>query len=133
MPFVKILLDRSTLNSDQKQDMLQKVTDAVVSVEGEKLRMGIGVAITEVNPGEWVGSMPFTSITLIKEALSAAQRQDMLQKVTDAIISVVGEDKRFEAWTVIEESVNDGEWSVGGNRLTIDALQQLKAGKNPWG
>lgn len=91
------------------------------------------MAITEVNPGEWVGSMPFTSITLIKEALSTAQRQDMLQNVTAAIVSVMGESRRFGTWTVIEESVNGGEWSVGGNSLTIDALEQLKAGKNPWG
>lgn len=132
MPFVRILLDCSSLNAEQKQDLLQKVTDAMVSVEGEPLRQGVGVAITEVNPGEWVGSMPFTSITLIKEALSTIQRQTMLQTVTEAIVSVVGEDKRLGTWTVIEESVNDGEWSVGGNALTIDVLEQLKAGKNPW-
>ncbi|XGV97692.1 MAG: 4-oxalocrotonate tautomerase family protein [Leptolyngbya sp. BL-A-14] len=132
MPFVKILLDRTSLNAEQKQDLLQKVTNAMVAVEGEPLRQGIGVAITEVNSGEWVGSMPFTSITLIKAALSAIQRQTMLQNVTEAVVSVVGEDKRFGTWTVIEESVNDGEWSVGGKTLTIDALEQLKAGKNPW-
>lgn len=133
MPFVKILLDRSSLSAEQKQDLLQKVTDAIVAVEGEALRQGVGVAITEVNPGEWVGVMTFTSITLIKEALSTAQRQDMLHNVTAAIVSVMGESRRFGTWTVIEESVNDGEWSVGGNSLTIDALEQLKAGKNPWG
>lgn len=133
MPFVKILLDRSMLTPNQKQNMLQKVADAMVSVEGEKLRMGVGVAITEVDSEDWVGSMPFTSITLIKQALSADQRQAMLQNVTDAIVAVVGEEKRGATWVVIEESVNDGEWFVGGNSLTIDALQQLKAGQNPWG
>lgn len=56
----------------------------------------------------------------------------MLQRVTDAIVSVEGEALRQGVQVVIEESVNDGEWSVGGNSLTIEAMSKIKAGQNPW-
>lgn len=76
--------------------------------------------------------MPFVKITVVKGALTSAQRQDMLHKVTEAMVSVEGEAMRQGVQVVLEESVNDGEWSVGGNMLTIAAMDKMKAGQNPW-
>ncbi len=76
--------------------------------------------------------MPFAIVKLVKGALTKEQKQLMLQRVTDAIVSVEGEALRQGVQVVIEESVNDGEWSVGGNRLTIEAMNKIKAGQNPW-
>jgi 4-oxalocrotonate tautomerase len=76
--------------------------------------------------------MPFAVVKLVKGALTNEQKQLMLQRVTDAIVSVEGEALRQGVQVIIEESVNSGEWSVGGKMLTIEALERMKAGQNPW-
>jgi 4-oxalocrotonate tautomerase len=76
--------------------------------------------------------MPFAIVKLVKGALTAEQKQTMLKRVTEAIVSVEGEELRQGVQVIIEESVNDGEWSVGGNMLTIEAMARIKAGQNPW-
>lgn len=76
--------------------------------------------------------MPFVKITLVKNALTHEQKLDMLRRVTDAVVAVEGEALRPGVSVVIEETVNDGEWSVGGQLLTIAAMQRMRAGKNPW-
>jgi phenylpyruvate tautomerase PptA (4-oxalocrotonate tautomerase family) len=133
MPFVRITLTREAFSRQQKQDMVHRVADAMAAVEGEPMRQGIGIAIEEsVNPDEWFNCMPFIAITLIKDALTLAQKQEMLHKVTDSVVGAIGENYRLSTWIVIDESVNDGEWFVGGNKLTIAAIQQIKSGENPW-
>jgi 4-oxalocrotonate tautomerase len=47
---------------EQKQEMIRKVTDAVVSVEGEGLRPVTWVTIEDVEPGAWgVAGEPMTT------------------------------------------------------------------------
>jgi 4-oxalocrotonate tautomerase len=77
--------------------------------------------------------MPFAIVKLVKDALTQEQKHLMLQRVTDAIVSVEGEALRQGVQVIIEESVNSGEWSVGGNMLTIEAMEKMRAGQNPWG
>jgi 4-oxalocrotonate tautomerase len=76
--------------------------------------------------------MPVVLIKLVKNALSAEQKQLMLRRVTDAVVSVEGEALRPGVSVLLEESVNDGEWSVGGNMLTIEAMNRMRRGENPW-
>jgi len=38
MPFVNIKIIENVFNKEQKQDMIQKVTDTMVSIEGENMR-----------------------------------------------------------------------------------------------
>jgi len=46
---------------EQKQEMIRKVTDAVLSVEGEGLRPAAWVTIGDVEPGAWgIAGEPFT-------------------------------------------------------------------------
>jgi 4-oxalocrotonate tautomerase len=130
MPFVRISLTQATLSPQQRQNLLQNVTDAVVAVEGEPMRTGVGVALEECV--ELVGGMPYAAITLIKEALTTEQKQTLLKNVTEALVAVVGEEHRYSVWVVIEESVTSGEWAIGGNLLTIAAMEKIRAGENPW-
>jgi 4-oxalocrotonate tautomerase len=76
--------------------------------------------------------MPVVLIKLVKNALTAEQKQLMLHRVTDAVVSVEGEALRPGVSVLLEESVNDGEWSVGGNMLTIEAMNRMRRGESPW-
>lgn len=71
MPLVQITGVGNYLTLEQKQEIIRKVTDAVVSVEGEGLRPVTWVTIQDVQPGAWgVGGSPVTDADL--RAMAAA-------------------------------------------------------------
>jgi 4-oxalocrotonate tautomerase len=50
-----------------------------------------------------------------------------VERLTDAIVSIEGENMRSVTWVVVEE-VKSGDWGIGGNALTTDAVRSLAAG-----
>ena len=71
--------------------------------------------------------MPFVNVKVIEGVFSAAQKQDIVRKVTDAMVEVEGENMRPVTWVVVEE-VKSGEWGIGGQALTTEAVHALAAG-----
>lgn len=53
MPLVQIKGVGGYLTFDQKKDLISRVTEAVLSVEGEKLRAVTWVTIEDVETGSW--------------------------------------------------------------------------------
>ena len=73
--------------------------------------------------------MPLVNIQLIENVFTPAQKKEMIEKVTETMISIEGEALRPYTLVKIDE-VKDGNWSVGGKIVTAsDArrLQQKKA------
>ena len=52
MPIVDIHLIEGVFDKDQKQEMIRKVTDAMVDIEGETMRGVTWVRLYEVASGE---------------------------------------------------------------------------------
>jgi len=75
--------------------------------------------------------MPLVDVKLIEDVFTPAQKQEMIRKLTDTMMSIEGENMRPVTWVVIEE-VKSGNWSVGGNPLTTNDVKALAAG-NPKG
>ena len=50
-----------------------------------------------------------------------------IRKLTDAMVSIEGENMRQVTWVVVEE-VKSGDWGLGGNPLTTEAVEALAAG-----
>lgn len=65
---------------------------------------------------------------VIEGVFSDAQKRAMIEKVTDAMVSVEGENMRQVTWVTIED-VKSGEWGIGGKALTTEAVKALAAGK----
>jgi 4-oxalocrotonate tautomerase len=66
--------------------------------------------------------MPFINVKIIEGVFSPAQKQQIVRKLTDAMVSIEGEAMRGVTWTVIEE-VKSGDWAIGGQPLsTADVL-----------
>lgn len=72
--------------------------------------------------------MPLVQVKVIEGVFSDAQKRAMIEKVTDAMVSVEGENMRQVTWVTIED-VKSGEWSIGGKALTTEAVKALAAGK----
>jgi 4-oxalocrotonate tautomerase len=68
--------------------------------------------------------MPLVQIKGISEFLTLDQKQEVIKKVTDAIVSVEGEGIRPVTWVIIED-VKSGEWGVGGEPVTTQGLKEL--------
>ncbi len=62
MPTVDIELIEGVFDKDQKQEMIRKVTEAMVGIEGEALRAYTLVRVHEVASGEWaIGGRSLTA------------------------------------------------------------------------
>lgn len=70
--------------------------------------------------------MPLIQIKGIGNYLSLEQKQEMIRKVTDAVLSVEGEGLRAVTWVTIED-VQPGAWGVGGAPVTDDDLRRMAA------
>lgn len=53
MPLVTIDIIKDVFTPQQKQSMIEKVTDAMVAVEGEAMRPVTWVKINEIAQGDW--------------------------------------------------------------------------------
>lgn len=70
MPLVQIHAIKGVFSPEAKQKIIEKVTDAMVQVEGENLRGVTVVTINEIDSGDWgIGGKPMT-VDAVKEIAS---------------------------------------------------------------
>jgi 4-oxalocrotonate tautomerase len=72
--------------------------------------------------------MPLIQVKLIEGVFTTEQKQQMITKLTDAMLSVEGENMRGVT-TVIIEDIASGDWAIGGKSLTTQDVKALAAGK----
>ncbi len=62
MPMVQIKVIETVFTSAQKREMIEKVTDTMVPIEGEAMRSVTWVLVDEVKEGNWgIGGQGLTS------------------------------------------------------------------------
>ncbi len=57
--------------------------------------------------------MPLINVKVIEGVFSDVQKQEIIQKLIDAMVSIEGENMRQVTWVVIDE-VKSGNWGIGG-------------------
>ena len=72
--------------------------------------------------------MPLIEVHLIEDVFDSAQKKQIIEKLTEAMVSVEGENMRGVTWVKITE-VASGDWAIGGQPLTTEAVKALAAGK----
>lgn len=70
--------------------------------------------------------MPLAQLKGLSGYLSMEQKQELIRKVTDAIVSVEGEGLRPVTWVIVED-VPSGQWGVGGSPVTTEGLKKMAA------
>jgi len=53
MPMVTVKVIEGVFTPEQKHEMIRKITDTMVEIEGEKLRPVTWVLVEEVRSGDW--------------------------------------------------------------------------------
>jgi 4-oxalocrotonate tautomerase len=72
--------------------------------------------------------MPLVDIQLIEGVFNQAQKRQMIESVTEAMVGVEGEALRGVTWVRVLE-VSSGEWAIGGKPLTTSDVKALSAGR----
>ena len=71
--------------------------------------------------------MPLVNVKLIEGVFTQTQKQEMIRKLTDTMVSIEGENMRPVTWVVIEEA-KSGDWGIAGQPLTTEDVKKLAAG-----
>jgi 4-oxalocrotonate tautomerase len=74
-----------------------------------------------------MGTMPLLNVKVIENVFSDEQKNQMVERLTDAMVSIEGENMRGVTWVIVEE-VKSGQWGIGGNALTTADVQALATG-----
>jgi 4-oxalocrotonate tautomerase len=69
--------------------------------------------------------MPLINVSLIENVFTAEQKHEMVKKLTDAMVSIEGENMRGVTWVVVNE-VKSGDWGIGGQSITCDAVHDMQ-------
>ena len=72
--------------------------------------------------------MPLVNVKVIEGVFSDSQKREMVKKLTDAMVSIEGENMRKVTWVVIEE-VKSGDWGIGGTPLTTEDVTAMSTSK----
>ncbi|MEN8170118.1 MAG: 4-oxalocrotonate tautomerase family protein [Pseudomonadota bacterium] len=64
--------------------------------------------------------MPLVTINVLESTFTEEQKREMIEKVTDAIVSIEGEAMRGITWVLVEE-VREGNWGIGGQSMVSSA------------
>jgi 4-oxalocrotonate tautomerase len=72
-------------------------------------------------------SMPLVDIHVIKDVFTPTQKREMIAKVTEAMVSVEGENLRGVTWVKINE-IEGGDWAIGGHALQAADVRQMAKG-----
>ena len=71
--------------------------------------------------------MPPINVKIIENVFSQEQKQEMVKKLTETMVSIEGENMRGVTWVVIDE-VKSGDWGIGGQPIDTEAVLQMQKG-----
>src|ERR1700761_5966160 len=90
-------------------------------------RAGVMVDLSRPSNSE-EDPMPLINVRLIENVFTAEQKQQIARDLTEAMVAIEGERMRGVTWCVIEE-VKSGDWAIGGQSLTTEAVHALARGE----
>lgn len=62
MPLINVKVIENVFNAEQKRDIVRRLTEAMVDIEGENMRPVTWVIVEEVSSGDWgIGGKPLTT------------------------------------------------------------------------
>jgi 4-oxalocrotonate tautomerase len=70
--------------------------------------------------------MPLISVKVLEDVFSAQQKREIVERLTETMVAIEGENMRPVTWVVLEE-VPSGAWGIGGQALSTEAVRALAA------
>ncbi|WP_433352049.1 tautomerase family protein [Microtetraspora malaysiensis] len=74
--------------------------------------------------------MPLINVKVIEGVFTEAQKAEIVQELTEAMVRIEGENMRSLTLVILEE-VKSGDWGVGGKPVTTADAKAMAAGTPP--
>lgn len=71
--------------------------------------------------------MPLIQVRLVEGVFSDTQKREIVEKLTETMVSIEGEHMRQVTWCIVEE-VKSGDWGIAGKPLSTADVKALAAG-----
>jgi 4-oxalocrotonate tautomerase len=68
--------------------------------------------------------MSLIHVKVLEGVFTAPQKEEIVERLTDAMAAVEGENVRDLTWCIVEE-VQGGAWGIGGKLLMADDFRAL--------
>jgi len=68
--------------------------------------------------------MPFIQVKVIEGVFTAPQKREIVERLTEAMAEIEGNNLRDLTWCVVEE-ITSGDWGIAGHTITADDLRAL--------
>jgi 4-oxalocrotonate tautomerase len=68
---------------------------------------------------------PLVNVHVIENVFTPEQRKEIIEKITDTMVSIEGEALREVTWVKIGE-VKEGNWGIGGRALHASDVQRMQ-------
>ncbi len=72
--------------------------------------------------------MPLINVKLIEGVFTDRQKHEIIEKLTETMVSIEGESMRPLTWVVVEE-VKSGDWGIAGRIVTTEDVSSLASGR----
>ena len=72
--------------------------------------------------------MPLINVKLIEDVFTPAQKTQIIEKLTDAMVEIEGENMRGVTWVYIED-IKQGDLGIGGKPLHAKDVHNLQRGE----
>ena len=69
--------------------------------------------------------MPLVNVQVIENVFTKEQKQEIIEKITNTMVSIEGESLREVTWVRIEE-IKEGNWGIGGHCLTAADVHRMQ-------
>jgi 4-oxalocrotonate tautomerase len=79
-------------------------------------------------PSNKEDDMPLIEVKALGGVFTAPQRKQIVERLTDAMVEIEGENMRPVTVCIFEE-VPSGGWAIAGNALTTDDAKALARGE----
>lgn len=70
--------------------------------------------------------MPLINVRILEGVFTPKQKQDMIRKLTDTMVSIEGENLRPYTVVILDE-VKSGDWGIGGDSFSTAEVKALAA------
>ena len=71
--------------------------------------------------------MVLIQVKVIATVFTPQQKREIVERLTDAMVEIEGENTRRVTWCTVEE-IASGDWGIGGQSLTADDVKALQSG-----
>jgi len=68
--------------------------------------------------------MPLIEVKLLEDVFTPLQKQELICRLTDAVVAVQGEKLRGVTWVLVQD-VPTGQWGIGGDAVTTEAVHAM--------